>query len=667
MTRSSVPGCIALAVLVAAGQPQPARVIEDFDDGQVTLISFPGEDVHPDSWRLDTLVTYDSSPFSLRLHGNTWKLEPVSPIRLDSGTVWQVEAYVGSTGEIQGFGLADSADTLLYSFCGTEEVDPAKWVPVYQGAFPTGTWNSYQLPVGQDWLARFHRLPAVTHLVYINDRDTDPRAIVYFDQIEDITEDLPVPPRVEAWYEAGNAFRGKDGRLSVTVQFHSRVTDPDSREHDYYWYFGDDSTSRDSNPVHTYVVEDDHEYTVLLEVEDSTLRWGRATCHVTVDPGPTTFPIRMNFVGDIMLARRYEDPGGIIETLGVEGIFRPTKPLLGDAADITVANLESPLCSLGTRHPTKPIIFRGRPRNSAGLAFAGIDIVSLANNHAIDYGLVGLQQMQSTLAGRGILFSGAGADLYEAWTPLFYQQSGVNIAFLACCDRDGQYDNYQPYLAAGYNKPGFAYFDSVNTRRAIEAVRGIADRVVVEMHSGEEYILTPRASGNDQVLIPNDQEGDEFYSPLALFPAPGDTEERHRAIENGADVVIGHHPHLLQGFEVYLGKLIAHSLGDFVFDLNYPETYPTVILNACLDETGFHDFTLTPVYRRLHSAAGDGRAGPAHTGRPRPPFPRPEHLPRGRPRERVRAHRARYDRAGAIRLHPSRAAAPLAGQRVLGL
>jgi poly-gamma-glutamate capsule biosynthesis protein CapA/YwtB (metallophosphatase superfamily) len=580
------------------GQPVFADTIENFDDGSVVLVSYPGEDVHPDSWTLDTLVTYHNSPYSLKLFGNTWKIEPIDPIRLDSGDVWQVAAYIGSLGEVQGFGLVDSTDTLLYSFAGTEEVDPAKWVTVYQGAFSTGAWNVYQLPVAEDWLARFGRLPLVAGIVFVNDRDTDPRAIVYFEEIADITGDLPVAPHVEIWYEAGDVFENADGQKSVTVQFHSRVTDPDSPDHDYFWYFGDDSTSRDSSPSHTYVIEDDHEYTVLLEVVDSTGQWGRATCEVTVDPGPTTFPVTMNFVGDIMLARGYENPGGIIDTLGVGGIFDPTLPYLGEAADITVANLESPLCSLGTRHPTKPIVFRGRPRNVAGLVHAGVDVVSLANNHVIDYGLVGLQQMQGVLAANHILFSGAGANSYEAYRPVFYQQSGLNIAFLASCDRNGQYDNYQPYLDAGFNKSGFAYLDSFHVRRQIEAVQGIADLTVVEMHTGEEYVPTPvDGHGNDRFPMANDRgNGDEWYSRLALFPAPGDTEERHRAIEAGADVVICHHPHMLQGFEVYQGKLIAHSLGDFVFDLSYAETYPSVILNAKVDQTGFHDYSLTPVY-----------------------------------------------------------------------
>jgi poly-gamma-glutamate capsule biosynthesis protein CapA/YwtB (metallophosphatase superfamily) len=298
-------------------------------------------------------------------------------------------------------------------------------------------------------------------------------------------------------------------------------------------------------------------------------------------------------------------PGGIIQTLGVEAIFDPTLPYLGEAADITVANLESPLCSVGTPHPTKPIIFRGSPENVAGLVHAGIDVVSLANNHVIDYDLEGMRQTQAVLSEHDILFSGAGAHSYEAYLPLFCITKGVNSAFLASCNRTGQYDNYQPYLNAGYSKPGFAYLTEFHTSKQIATVEDDADLIIVEMHAGNEYsLIAPRTRG-----LENERE-DEFYSPFFLVPRWDDIQLRHHAIDEGADLVVCHHPHLLQAFEVYNGKLIAHSLGDFVFDLNYPETFPSVILKAYIDETGIYDYSVTPVYiddyipRRAHGELG---------------------------------------------------------------
>jgi poly-gamma-glutamate capsule biosynthesis protein CapA/YwtB (metallophosphatase superfamily) len=564
--------------------------IEDFDDGTVTFFSFPGQDVDPDSWQLDTLHTYNDSPFSLKMFGNTWKLEQIDPVVLDTGDVWQVAAYVEELGEIQGFGLGDSAHTLFYSFAGTEQLDIEEWVTVYQGAFPLSSWNLYQLPVGEDWLSYFGYLPAVTGLVFINDKDTDPRAVVYLDEITNITGDLPIAPLVSISYSMNNTYIDGKGQRYVTVQFLSYIYDPDSENHRYRWAFGDDSTSQDPHPLHTYLVKDDHPYTVMLKVMDRTGLYGWATCQVQVDKGETTFPVIINFVGDIMLARRYEDPGGIIDTLGVEAIFDPTLPVLGNAADITVANLECPLTDQGTPHPTKPIFFRGSPENVAGLKHAGIDIVSLANNHIIDYGLEGLKQTQAVLKINDIAFSGAGENSYEAYLPLFYNKAGVNIAFLAFCDRNGQYDNYQPYLNAGFNKPGFAYLDDYHVTRTLGLVKEHADIAIVAMHSGNEYNQIPP-------IPPYNEEtcDEEFYNPYLLSPG-NEIQNRHHAIDEGADLVICHHPHVLQGFEVYNGKLIAHSLGNFAFDQTYSETHQSVILNGYCDATGFYDFTITPAY-----------------------------------------------------------------------
>ena len=570
--------------------PYKGQIIENFDDGSVELFSYPQQDSEPNAWALDSTFTYNNSAFSLWLWGNTWKCESIQPVVIDSGDVWQVAAYIENLAEIQGLGLIDSNNTLFYSFAGTEQLDIEEWVTVYQGAFPINNWNLYKLPVADDWLAYFGYLPIITGLVFINDRDIMPRGSVHFDEILDITEDLPIVPVVDITYSFSRISRDKKGNRSAAVQFYSDVYDPDSPQHSYHWYFGDGSTSHEHNPLHTYFINDDHEYTVMLQVEDRTGMQGRDICQVVIDSGTTTFPVTMNFTGDIMLARRYEQPGGVIDTMGVEAIFDPILPYLGNAADITVANLECPLTAIGPPHPTKPIIFRGSPENVAGLVHAGIDVVSLANNHIIDYGHIGMRETQSVLRSNNIMYSGAGADSYEAFLPIFYNESGVNIAFLASCNRTGQYDNYQPYLNAGFNKPGFAYLNPYDLTRQINEVENIADIIIVEMHAGIEYDLAPSDKESGE------PEEDEFYSPYYLVPSRQEIELRHQAIDNGADLVICHHPHVLQGFEVYSKKLIAHSLGNFAFDQTYTETFPSAILNAKINKTGFYEYTVTPVY-----------------------------------------------------------------------
>lgn len=581
----------AARVSAAPGPDHAQRgdTLENFESGTVTLTSYPGEDQEPGAWALDSSITHNASSWSLRLDGNTWKVEAIAAVPVDSGAVWQVWAYVPVRAELQGIGLMDFQHALFYAFMGSAKADTLEWITVYQGAFPLATWNEYLLPVADDWRARFGYLPQIEDVVYVNDRDSTTAGRIYFDDIIDVSRDQPVPPRVRAWHESGGLYRDRAGRRLIDVQFYSEVIDPDGGGHGYRWSFGDDSTSAQPQPSHTYVVTDDHEYSVMLEVNDSTDRWGRARDTVRVDQGPSTFPLTVNFVGDVMMARRYEDPGGIIPTLGVEAIFEPTRPWLGLAADITAANLECSLTDQGTPHPTKPIIFRSSPRNVAGLVYAGIDVVSLANNHIIDYGLEGLEETQFVLRGHQIGFSGAGADANEAGQPLFVVKNGISIAYLAECNRTGQYDNYQPYLNAGLNKPGFANLTSYTVARHIEAVRDQADIVVYEMHSGNEYSPTPPISE------PGGVAGDEMYSPM-LVPSRTDLDLRRQAIDEGADLVVCHHAHLLQGFEVRNHRLIAHSLGDFVFDLNYPETYPSAILTGRIDARGLYDYTVTPVY-----------------------------------------------------------------------
>ncbi len=572
------------------------EIIENFDDGEIELYSFPGEDNDPGGWALDQLNTYNNSLYSLRLVGNTWKIEDIEPTVIDSGNVWQIAIFVQEISEIQGFGLMDSSNVLFYSIFGTQMLDIEEWVPVYQGAFEEETWNLIQLPVADDWFAWFDYYPTITSIVFVNDQDDGEPGVVYFDEILNITEDLPVPPEIEITYEIGEIYRKQNGQRNVDVQFYSEVFDPDSEDFLFSWSFGDDSTSVEQNPLHTFLVEDDHPYTVLCEVSDTTDCYGQAVCQIEVDEGETTFPITVNFVGDVMLARGYND---LIDAIGVEAIFEPTLDILGNAADITVANLECPLTTHWEHHPTKSIYFKGSPEYVAGLTYAGIDVITLANNHVYDYMLPGIQETQQVLEDNNILYSGAGADSYEAYLPLFFNKSGVNIAFLASSDRTGQYNNYQPYLQAGFNKPGFAYMTPYYVQKQIQEVQDVADLIVIETHSGSEYSTEPGENYDKSNPLYQYEETfpeDEEYTFRLDIPHMWDIEIRHFMIDEGADLVICHHPHIIQGVEVYNGKLIAHSLGNFAFDLSYAETMPTMILNSKIDENGFYGYSLTPVF-----------------------------------------------------------------------
>ena len=582
----------------------------------ISIESTIDEDIDIDSYFIDTVNTMPGQSPTFLLFGNTWKHIHIDPIMLDSSTILQVFAKVDSISEIQGIGFSNNENEIKYSFSGSETLNIEEWIPVYQGAYQQGAWFSYRLPIGSDWLAWYDTLSTINQINFINDHDdtvSNPGNI-YFSMIRDITLDLPIPPAVSIDYTYDNIRDERDFEL-VTVLFESSVQDTDSYSFSYHWDFGDGQTSNESNPSHDYFIEDDHEYSVMLVVEDETGKQGFASVTVEIDQGNSSYPITINFVGDIMMGRRFEDADGIITTQGPEALFDPTIDVLGLAADISVANLEIALSNQGYPHPTKGVIFRSAPENVSGLIYGGIDVVSLANNHILDYMEPALIQTQNILSEAGILYSGAGMNSYEAYLPALKSVKGRSFAFLSLSDRTGQYNNYQPYLNAGENKSGFAYLTPYYLKKQIQSVENISDFIIIEMHAGSEYSYEPGADYDSFTLpdrfknlrvnppsnlgfIENIKDGleAEDYSWRLDRPKMWDRALRHFAIDEGADLVVVHHPHIIQGVEIYNGKLIAHSLGNFIFDLNYPETYPSMILNASAYETGFTDFSITPIY-----------------------------------------------------------------------
>ena len=271
-------------------------------------------------------------------------------------------------------------------------------------------------------------------------------------------------------------------------------------------------------------------------------------------------PVRVVSGGDVMADRVVKD---YISANGAGAVLRGIAPQLqkGDAAWV---NLESPLSTLGSPTPGKDYTFEGPPSMVPALADAGIDLVTLGNNHSADYGQAALADTIKRLEKAGVQVVGAGLNDKDAWTAAVVETSGgATIGFLAWSD----------VLWPGYratNKPGVAE-GRTEVPRMKESIRALAkevDYVVVGYHWGIEY---------------------EHY-PYGL-----QTSEAHAAIDAGADLVIGHHPHVLQGFETYKGRLIAYSLGDLVFDHYSIETGQTVLVDAVLTPDGV-TATLTPVY-----------------------------------------------------------------------
>jgi hypothetical protein len=255
--------------------------------------------------------------------------------------------------------------------------------------------------------------------------------------------------------------------------------------------------------------------------------------------------IQMAFVGDILLA------SGVETIMKKNGYDYPYKEVKDDLQkpDLTIANLETPVTDRGMILK-KEYNYRSPPPALPALAAAGLDLVNLANNHVMDYGTEGLLDTLHHLEKSGIQHIGAGHDAAEAFKPVIVQKKGIKIAFLG-------FSRVVPDTSwkAGVKHPGVAdTYDYKAPVLAIEKARAQADLVVVIAHWGLERTDTPIA-----------------YQ----------TELAHRFIDAGADLIVGGHPHVLQGFESYKGKWIAYSLGNFIFTTNnIKETLETFILNA---------------------------------------------------------------------------------------
>lgn len=596
----------ALAMSASGTSPATAGgtgrgfVLADFESGQTVLGSYDGQDHDPDAWELTGDNTHDQSLWSLRLFGNTWKTQAIAPYAIGPETVFSVAACVERIGEMQGFGVTDGTNVLFYTFAGSELPTTLEWETTYQGAFPDSAWNTYLLPVGRDWRNRYGYPPTITQLIYLNDKDSLIGGAILFDDVSDVTSDLPVPPQVEILRGRERIDRIGSHLWRVGIQFASRIEDPDSEAFTYRWDFGDSAFSDVASPFHEFLVQSEHTYTVTLAVRDDAGMWGRDSAQVSVDPAQGEEPATIDFVGDVMLARGYDTPGGLIDQHGPEYIFIPTRPMFGDAADVNVCNLECPLTDEGTPHPTKSYVFRGRPTNVRGLSYAGCDLVSLGNNHIVDYGGRGCEETQEVLDAAQIRWSGAGLDEYVAFQPALWTERGIAVGMIGMCNRTGREYNYQPFLDAAYNKPGFAWMTTPNVDRAIDALRPLVDLVVVQAHVGIEYATDPwYPLGNVDPEIADavgDEPGIDTRFRFPTRPTEADRLLKQHAIDRGADLVIAHHPHVLQGFEVYRNDLIAHSLGNFVFDQSFVETMPTVVLYSEFDKTGFLSFTFRPAF-----------------------------------------------------------------------
>lgn len=219
---------------------------------------------------------------------------------------------------------------------------------------------------------------------------------------------------------------------------------------------------------------------------------------------------------------------------GIEGLVSQEVLEIMRSADITMANHEFTLTDRGEPVKDKKWTFRGNPKNVSIFKELGVDIVGLANNHAFDYGPLSLTDTLHYLDNANIAHVGAGENLSEAKEPFYYVVNGYVVAIVA----GSAIDRYSTRGATDSQSGVFQIFDTVSMSKEITAAKEKADFVIAYVHWGVESTTT-LTSGQKSM-------GKAF-------------------VDAGADAVIGMHSHCMQGVEYYNGKLIAYSLGNFVF------------------------------------------------------------------------------------------------------
>ncbi|MEQ1765389.1 MAG: CapA family protein [Pyrinomonadaceae bacterium] len=318
-------------------------------------------------------------------------------------------------------------------------------------------------------------------------------------------------------------------------------------------------------------------------------------------PSPTPIAdenvISIAAVGDIMLASPFPDDTRMPPNDG-KGMLDAVTPILS-VADIAFGNMEGPIVDSGTSAKCKPktpvtptptplpsatpkkaepvrcYAFRMPTRYTKYLKEAGFDVMSVANNHALDFGVVGQLSTRKSLDANGVKHAGADRTKFST---AYLDVKGKKVAF----------------IGFAHNSVSPNVNDLITARRLVQEADKTADIVVISFHGGAEGSAYQNVPQKTEVFF------GEKRGNLPLFA--------RTVIDAGADLVLGHGPHVLRGMEIYKDRLIAYSLGNFAtygwFSLRN-ETALTIILEAHLAPDGKF------IGGQIHSGRQEGRGIPA--------------------------------------------------------
>jgi poly-gamma-glutamate capsule biosynthesis protein CapA/YwtB (metallophosphatase superfamily) len=362
--------------------------------------------------------------------------------------------------------------------------------------------------------------------------------------------------------------------------------------------------------------------------------------------------LSLQFGGDVMMGRRYQQPEGRTDTpiattdAGARTVVRHIAPIMA-AADVSTVNLETVVGQLPETgaYPAKRFLLQSPPVVLAALDEMGIDLVTLGNNHAYDWQGPGVTSTIASLDGAGIAWAGAGTSEAQAQAGRMIDVRQAKVGVVSATTVNGDFvndnlpgaDETRPvdlpakdawqyeertfgfgkvgdaeYVPAEPRRPGVAWtafteLESLLDDQQSGALWGAMAKAYPELqdwvarrgHGGaapfqseaiKRSITELRADGADLVVV--EIHGGFQFSDVASEFA---TRAAHAAIDAGADLVVGHHPHVLQGFEWYKGRLIAYSLGNFVFDQDFLSTFPSAILRTIFEGNRMIDARVIPL------------------------------------------------------------------------
>lgn len=274
--------------------------------------------------------------------------------------------------------------------------------------------------------------------------------------------------------------------------------------------------------------------------------------------------VTITFAGDILFDPSYSVMAKLLQNGGDIG-SGIAPDLIGEmqSADIMMLNNEFAYSDRGTPTPEKQFTFRARPESVSYLTELGVDIVSLANNHAYDYGEQALLDSMEILREEGIPYVGAGVNIEEASAPVYFIINDMKIAFISATQIE-RLDNPDTKGATETSPGVFRCFNGEKLLQTVAAAKEESDFVIVYVHWGTE----------------NQEETDWAQNKQAP-----------ELVEAGADLIIGDHPHILQKIDIINGVPVIYSLGNFWFN---SRPLDTGMVKVTISQEGLQSFQFIP-------------------------------------------------------------------------